>query len=50
MFLLAATFLTMRNAQSTSSKVANQVVPTQPAAPKTSTPAKPAAPAKPARS
>jgi hypothetical protein len=47
-FLLAATFLTMRNAQSTSQKVANPVVPAQPAAPKTSTPAKPAAPAKPA--
>jgi hypothetical protein len=47
-FLLAATFLTMRNSQSTSQKVANPVVPAQPAAPKTSTPAKPAAPAKPA--
>ena len=46
MFLLAATFLTMRNAQSTSQKVATPVVPAQPAAPKTSTPGKPAAPAK----
>jgi hypothetical protein len=44
--LLAVTFMTMRNSQSTSTKVANPVVQAQPAAtPKGTQPAKPAQPA-----